>query len=107
MVGRLIDGLGKRGVFEDLNIILLGDHGMVGTCDQKLTFLDDLAPWIDLGPTVVSNPPHSSSATPDSDLELSQIVKKSERTKNWSTNQPTKGKFLKAYQKEEFPERLH
>ncbi|XP_038998871.1 ectonucleotide pyrophosphatase/phosphodiesterase family member 3-like [Hibiscus syriacus] len=43
-IGRLIDGLEKRGVFEDVTIIMVGDHGMVGTCDKKLIFLDDLAP---------------------------------------------------------------
>ena len=36
MLGRLIAGLEARGMFEDVNIILVGDHGMVGTCDRKL-----------------------------------------------------------------------
>uniref|UniRef100_A0A6V7QSS1 Ectonucleotide pyrophosphatase/phosphodiesterase family member 3 n=1 Tax=Ananas comosus var. bracteatus TaxID=296719 RepID=A0A6V7QSS1_ANACO len=46
MIGRLIQGLEERGIFEDVTFILLGDHGMVGTCDKKTIFLDDLAPWI-------------------------------------------------------------
>ncbi|KAL0308505.1 UNVERIFIED_CONTAM: Ectonucleotide pyrophosphatase/phosphodiesterase family member 3 [Sesamum radiatum] len=48
MMGRLIRGLEERGVFEDVNIIMVGDHGMVGTCDKKLIFLDDLAKWIEI-----------------------------------------------------------
>lgn len=35
MIGRLVDGLEKRGGFEDVSIIMVGDHGMVGTCDKK------------------------------------------------------------------------
>ncbi|KAI3952717.1 hypothetical protein MKW92_000144 [Papaver armeniacum] len=35
----------KRGGFKML-VIMLGDHGMVGTCDQKLVFFDDLAKWV-------------------------------------------------------------
>ncbi|KAI3495752.1 hypothetical protein L1887_38098 [Cichorium endivia] len=30
LIGRLINGLEKRGVFEDVTIIMVGDHGMVG-----------------------------------------------------------------------------
>ncbi|CAN1338039.1 Ectonucleotide pyrophosphatase/phosphodiesterase family member 3 [Linum perenne] len=48
LIGRLIDGLEKRGVFEDVTVIMLGDHGMVGTCDKKLIFLDDLAEWVNI-----------------------------------------------------------
>ncbi|KAK8547241.1 hypothetical protein V6N13_097957 [Hibiscus sabdariffa] len=29
MIGRLIDGLERRGIFEDVTIIMVGDHGMV------------------------------------------------------------------------------
>ncbi|XXG87014.1 hypothetical protein AAC387_Pa11g1804 [Persea americana] len=36
MIGRLIQGLRKRGLFEDVSIILIGGHGTVGTCDKKL-----------------------------------------------------------------------
>ncbi|CAN6456621.1 unnamed protein product [Victoria cruziana] len=48
MIGRLIAGLEKRGVFEDVMIIMVGDHGMVGTCDIKLIFLGDFAPWVEV-----------------------------------------------------------
>ncbi|KOM51870.1 hypothetical protein LR48_Vigan09g052900 [Vigna angularis] len=41
MMGRLIRGLEQRGVFDDVSIIMVGDHGIVGTCDKKLIFLDD------------------------------------------------------------------
>ncbi|KAK9102590.1 hypothetical protein Sjap_019844 [Stephania japonica] len=36
----------KKGIFNDVHIILLGDHGMVGICDDKVVYLEDLAPWI-------------------------------------------------------------
>ncbi|KAF9614640.1 hypothetical protein IFM89_019617 [Coptis chinensis] len=48
IIGKLITGLEKRGVFDDVNIIMVGDHGMVGTCDGKFLYLEDLAPWIEI-----------------------------------------------------------
>ncbi|CAI0405803.1 unnamed protein product [Linum tenue] len=55
LIGRLIGGLEKRGVFEDVTIIMVGDHGMVGNCDKKLIFLEDLAEWVKIPAEWVSD----------------------------------------------------
>lgn len=45
MIWRLTDGIRKRGAFEDVTIIMVGDHGIVARC-EKVIFFDDLATWI-------------------------------------------------------------
>ncbi|KAI5060512.1 hypothetical protein GOP47_0024932 [Adiantum capillus-veneris] len=42
---RPLDGLDEMGIFEGVNIVLLSDHGMVGTCDTKVIYLEDCWPW--------------------------------------------------------------
>ncbi|KAA8523240.1 hypothetical protein F0562_009663 [Nyssa sinensis] len=105
MIGRLIEGLEKRGVFEDVNIIMVGDHGMVGTCDKKLIILDDLAPWIEIpqnwvysySPLLAIRPPPGFSPS-DVAMKMNEGLK-SGKIEN--------GKYLKVYLKEELPSRLH
>ncbi|KAL1097389.1 hypothetical protein V6Z11_D05G032000 [Gossypium hirsutum] len=105
MIGRLIDGLEKRGIFEDVTIIMVGDHGMVGTCDKKLIFLDDLAPWIEIpaewvwsySPLLAIHPPPGQSA--------SDVVAK--MNEGLESGKIENGKYLKVYLKEELPSRLH
>ncbi|XP_004243767.1 uncharacterized protein [Solanum lycopersicum] len=105
MIGKLIQGLEERGVFEDVNIIMLGDHGMVGTCDKKLIFLEDLARWIKIpkdwiqsySPLLSIRPPRSYSAK-DVVTKMNEGLK-SGKVKN--------GQNLKVYLKEELPDRLH
>ncbi|KAK1365288.1 ectonucleotide pyrophosphatase/phosphodiesterase family member 1-like [Heracleum sosnowskyi] len=105
LIGRLIDGLERRGVFEDVSIIMVGDHGMVGTCDQKLIFLEDLAPWIeipndwiqDYSPLLAIRPPPSYSAA--------DVVKK--MNEGLGSGKVNNGNYLKVYLKEELPSRLH
>ncbi|KAI5664687.1 hypothetical protein M9H77_24010 [Catharanthus roseus] len=105
MIGRLIDGLEKRGVFEDVNIIMLGDHGMVGTCDKKLIFLDDLAPWIEIpkewvqsySPLLAIRPPYGKSPK--------DVVTK--MNEGLQSGKVVNGNRLKVYLKEDLPSRLH
>ncbi|XP_012446113.1 uncharacterized protein LOC105769790 [Gossypium raimondii] len=105
MIGRLIDGLEKRGIFEDVTIIMVGDHGMVGTCDKKLIFLDDLAPWIEIpaewvwsySPLLAIHPPPGQAA--------SDVVAK--MNEGLESGKIENGKYLKVYLKEELPSRLH
>ena len=54
-LGRLIDGLKQRGIFERANLVLVSDHGMTPTSEQRQIVLDDLvAPeQIDLATTGV------------------------------------------------------
>ncbi|KAJ9183826.1 hypothetical protein P3X46_007633 [Hevea brasiliensis] len=105
MIGRLINGLEKRGVFEDVNIIMVGDHGMVGTCDKKLIFLDDLASWIDIpAEWVLSYTPVLSIRPPHGVAPWSVVGKMNEGLRSGKVNN---GKHLKLYLKEELPSRLH
>jgi ectonucleotide pyrophosphatase/phosphodiesterase family protein 1/3 len=101
MIGRLIDGLEKRGVFEDVTIIMVGDHGMVGTCDKKLIFLDDLAipsDWVQsYTPLLAIRPPPG--------LEPSDVVAK--MNEGLKSGEVGNGQHLKVYLKEDLPSRLH
>lgn len=61
MIGRLLDGLDRQSVAGMVNVIVLSDHGMVATSDQRRVVLDDyvdrnavyadnLGPFISLRP---------------------------------------------------------
>ncbi|KAK6784335.1 hypothetical protein RDI58_017790 [Solanum bulbocastanum] len=105
MIGKLIQGLEARGVFEDVNIIMVGDHGMVGTCDRKLIFLEDLAPWIEIPKVwIQSYSPLLSIRPPPSYSAKDVVTKMNEGLKSGKVNN---GQYLKVYLKEELPDRLH
>ncbi|XP_057447324.1 uncharacterized protein LOC130739110 [Lotus japonicus] len=101
LIGRLIKGLEDRGVFEDVTIILVGDHGMVGTCDQKLIILDDLgipADWVhSYTPLLAIRPPLTHSPA--------DVVAK--MNEGLSSGKVENGGKLEVYLKEDLPERLH
>ncbi|XP_009785500.1 uncharacterized protein LOC107819662 [Nicotiana tabacum] len=105
MIGRLIRGLEERGFFEDVNIIMVGDHGMVGTCDKKLIFLEDLAPWIEIPKDwIQSYSPLLSIRPPPSYSAKDVVTKMNEGLKSGKVQN---GQYLKVYLKEELPARLH
>ncbi|XP_062091016.1 uncharacterized protein LOC133797203 [Humulus lupulus] len=105
LIGKLIAGLEKRGVFEDVNIILVGDHGMVGTCDKKLLFLDDLAPWIEIPMDWVQSYTPLLAIRPPQGVEPSDVVKK--MNEGLKSGKVDNGEHLRVYLKEELPSRLH
>ncbi|KAJ9167946.1 hypothetical protein P3X46_019533 [Hevea brasiliensis] len=105
MIGRLINGLEKRGVFEDVHIIMVGDHGMVGTCDKKLIFLDDLAHWIKIPAEWVQYYTSMLSIRPPPGVSPSSVVGKI--NEGLQSGKVQNGKHLKVYLKEELPSRLH
>ncbi|KAJ8643431.1 hypothetical protein MRB53_005189 [Persea americana] len=105
MIGRLIQGLEKRGVFEDVTIMLVGDHGMVGTCDKKLIFLEDLAPWIKLPSDWVMTVTPVLSIRPPSGVSPSHVVDKMKE--GLSSGKVGNGKNLRVFLKEDLPDRLH
>uniref|UniRef100_A0ACD5VT08 Uncharacterized protein n=1 Tax=Avena sativa TaxID=4498 RepID=A0ACD5VT08_AVESA len=105
MIGRLIAGLEARGVFEDVNIIWVGDHGMVGTCDQKLVILEELAPWIEVGDDwVLSKTPLLAIRPPDGVSPAEVVAKMNE---GLGSGKVKNGEYLKVYLKEDLPSRLH
>lgn len=105
MIGRLIQGLEKRGVFEDVTIILVGDHGMVGTCDKKLIFLNDLSPWIDIPADWVQSYTPLLAIRPPPGYAPSDVVAK--MNEGLESGKVENGRNLKAFLKEDLPSRLH
>ncbi|CAA0842082.1 Alkaline-phosphatase-like family protein [Striga hermonthica] len=105
MLGRLITGLEDKGVFEDVNVILVGDHGMVGTCDQKLVFLDDLADWIKIPKEWVYSYSPLLAIRPPAGFSPEEVVKK--MNEGLSSGKVENGEYLRVYLKEELPRRLH
>jgi predicted AlkP superfamily pyrophosphatase or phosphodiesterase len=41
-IGRLVDGLKQRGLFDRVNLIIVADHGMEANSPQRVIYLDDL-----------------------------------------------------------------
>jgi predicted AlkP superfamily pyrophosphatase or phosphodiesterase len=42
-VGRLVEGLKARGLFDRTNLILTADHGMADTSNDRVVYIDDIA----------------------------------------------------------------
>ncbi|XP_020098796.1 ectonucleotide pyrophosphatase/phosphodiesterase family member 3-like [Ananas comosus] len=105
MIGRLIQGLEERGIFEDVTFILLGDHGMVGTCDKKTIFLDDLAPWIRIPESWVTYYYPVLSILPPTSVSYSEMVAK--MNAGLASGKVENGDYLRMYLKEDLPGRLH
>ncbi|KAL1834523.1 hypothetical protein DCAR_0104729 [Daucus carota subsp. sativus] len=105
LIGRLISGLEERGVFEDVTIIMVGDHGMVGTCDQKLIFLDELAPWIDIPEDWIQYTSPLLAIRPQGNVFPADIVAKI--NEGLKSGKVGNGEYLKVYLKEDLPSRLH
>ncbi|KAK1290862.1 hypothetical protein QJS10_CPB18g00762 [Acorus calamus] len=105
MVGRLIGGLEERGVFEDVTVILVGDHGMVGTCDKKLIYLESLEPWIKVPEDWVQSYSPLLAIRPPLGVSVADVVTK--MNEGLGSGKVENGMYLKVYLKEELPERLH
>ncbi|KAK1354886.1 Nucleotide pyrophosphatase-like protein [Heracleum sosnowskyi] len=101
----MISGLEKRGIFEDVNVIMVGDHGMVGTCDQRLIFLKELAPWINIPENWIERYTPLLSIRPPSDVSPADVVAKI--NKGLQSGKVGNGEYLKVYLKKNLPSRLH
>lgn len=88
-----------------MSIILLGDHGMVGTSDKKVIFLDDLKPWITIPPDWVQFQYPVLSIGPPTGVSPSEVVTKMRKRSAWGKVQ--NGKWLKVHLKEDLSSRLH
>ncbi|KAK1354885.1 Ectonucleotide pyrophosphatase/phosphodiesterase family member 3 [Heracleum sosnowskyi] len=105
LLGRMIAGLEKRRVFKDVHVILVGDHGMVGTCDQRLIFLKELAPWINIPENWIERYTPLLSIRPPPNVSAADIVAKI--NEGLESGKVGNGKYLKVYLKENLPSRLH
>ncbi|KAL4329592.1 hypothetical protein AHAS_Ahas13G0315500 [Arachis hypogaea] len=105
MIGWLFSGLEQRGIFYDVTIIMVGDHGMVTTCDKKQIFSNDLAPWINvLDNWVISHTPLLAIMPPSGYSPLDVVAKMNQ---GLSFGKFENGKHLKVYLKKDLPSRLH
>jgi len=84
---------------------MVGDHGMVGTCDKKLIFLDDLSPWIDIPTDWVQSYTPLLAIRPPPEINPSDVVAK--MNEGLKSGKVDNGKNLKVYLKEDLPSRLH
>ncbi|XP_074354002.1 uncharacterized protein LOC141692938 [Apium graveolens] len=105
LVGRMISGLEKRGIFEDVNVIMVGDHGMVGTCYQRLIFLKELAPWIDIPEDWIERYTPLLSIRPPPNVSPADVVAKINQ--GLKSGKVGNGEYLKVYLKKDLPSRLH
>ncbi|GER35980.1 ectonucleotide pyrophosphatase/phosphodiesterase [Striga asiatica] len=105
MLGRLITGLEEKGVFEDVNVILVGDHGMVGTCDRKLVFLDELADWMEIPKEWVYSYSPLLAIRPPAGISPEEVARK--MNEGLRSGKVENGEYLRVYLKEELPRRLH
>lgn len=106
LIGRIIDGLEERNVFQDVHVILVGDHGMVGTCDKKLITLSDLSPWIEIPNSwIQSTTPVLSIRPITPSPDPADVVFK--MNKALESGKIDNGAHLKMYLKEDLPKRLH
>eukprot|EP00252_Welwitschia_mirabilis_P000719 TRINITY_DN10688_c0_g1_i2.p1 TRINITY_DN10688_c0_g1~~TRINITY_DN10688_c0_g1_i2.p1 ORF type:complete len:485 (-),score=57.76 TRINITY_DN10688_c0_g1_i2:407-1861(-) len=105
LMGRLMDGLESRGVLDDVTIIMVGDHGMVGTCDKKLVYLQDLDSFISIPqdwvqaytPVLAIRPPPGTSAN--------EVVRR--MNEGLSSGKVENGQHVRVFLKEDLPSRLH
>ena len=91
-MGLLIEGLKQRNIFEDVNILLVSDHGMAETHEDSVLFLDDR---INLDDVRVVDWTPVGSLIPNTNIELIY-----DKLKNSSP-------MLDVYKKGETPERLY
>ncbi|KAL5999535.1 hypothetical protein ACLOJK_037820 [Asimina triloba] len=105
MIGRLIEGLEKKGVFDQVHIILVGDHGMVGNCDAKVVALEDLAHWIEIPESWVQSVSPLLAIRPPPGVGAGEVVARMRA--GLSSGLVENGARLKVFLKEELPERLH
>jgi ectonucleotide pyrophosphatase/phosphodiesterase family member 1/3 len=97
--------LEDRGIFDEVNVIMLGDHGMVGTYDQRLIFLDDLLPWVTIEAEWVKSMSPLLAITPPDNVSVAVIVSKMNEA--LSSGKVENRNYLKVYLKDDFSERLH
>ncbi|KAG0495179.1 hypothetical protein HPP92_006173 [Vanilla planifolia] len=105
VLGRLIAGLEQRNIFEDVTIILLGDHGMAGTCDEKYIFLEELFPWIHIGSDWVFSADTLLTIQPPPEISSQEALAKMRQ--GLSSGKVRNGDKLRLFLKEDLPESFH
>ena len=68
-IGRLIDGLKARGLYDATDLVVVADHGMAATSAQRRILLDDLVPLADVR-TIVTGPVTGLAPLPGREAEV-------------------------------------
>lgn len=92
-VGRLIEGLRTRGLFDEVNVVVTSDHGMTATSKDRVIILDDFfqpeaAHVVDFGPALMMYPPEG--------VDQDSLIRALDRHPR-----------VAAYAKSDIPERYH
>jgi predicted AlkP superfamily pyrophosphatase or phosphodiesterase len=90
-LGKLVEGLKTRGVFDKMNIVIVSDHGMVAVRPENNVFLED---YVDLATVRVAD--WSPVLTIDGGIANEELITKLRRMPH-----------VKVYRKGEVPARLH
>ncbi|CAL1357841.1 unnamed protein product [Linum trigynum] len=105
LLGRLITGLEQRALLDEVTVIFVGDHGMVGTCDKKYIYIEDFAEWIDIPEEWIMYHTPVLSIRPPAGVDAAEVVSK--MTEALESGKLNNGGSLKVYLKENLPARLH
>lgn len=104
MIGRLMDGLEERGILDDVTLIMVGDHGMVGNCLDKMIYLEDLEPWITVPSEWVDSYFPVLSVRPPPGVDVGDVFRN--MTEGLKSGKVKNGEFVKVFLKEDLPARL-
>lgn len=105
VIGRLLDGLEKRNVSEDTNIILVGDHGMVGNCESRVIQLEDLEPCVEIPQRWLDNTSPLLAIVPPPEVDVKSVYRN--LTLALQFKNVENAQHLKVYLKDELPEKYH
>lgn len=92
-VGRLIDGLEKRGIFEKVDLIIVSDHGMCQVNPENVVFLDD---YVDL-----------KKLRPNIESPIFGLWPEKEQVDNVYQKLVSANPHMKVYKKEDMPPEFH
>eukprot|EP00897_Mesotaenium_endlicherianum_P005741 jgi/Mesen1/5195/ME000258S04290 len=105
-IGRLLDGLKDRGIAEDVDIILLGDHGMVSTCEAREIYLEDFLEWVpSLNRTWVDTLYPLLAIRPPPDVSVKEVFRG--LTEGLVSGRIKNSEFLSVYLKDDLPARFN
>ncbi|KAH7446374.1 hypothetical protein KP509_01G053000 [Ceratopteris richardii] len=104
MLGKVLDGLDERGIFEDVSIIFVSDHGMVGTCDTKSLYFEDFRPWLNISAEWADTLTPIFSLWPPDELDVVEVYQRLATA--LSSGMVENAEFLEVYLKEDLPSRL-
>jgi ectonucleotide pyrophosphatase/phosphodiesterase family protein 1/3 len=107
MMGRLLAGLKQRGVLDDVTVIMVGDHGMVADCEDKMIFLEDImmSPGVSIPLDWVISYSPVLAIRPPADVDVVSLHRTISHV--LASGNVKNAEFLQVYLKEQLPPRLH